>query len=74
MKCHYIVCMRDDNLRLIGPFDNNAHLWEWVTANNPKDDPRWQQVILDDDDAGWPMGPGEFLIRVFAPSEGPMPD
>lgn len=86
MKRHYIVCVRDDNLRLIGPFESIDRLSDWATkptdnplgslvaANNPEDDPRWQSIELDDDDAGWPMGPSEFLVRVFAPNGGPMPD
>lgn len=82
-KKHYIVCMRDDNMRLIGPFDTQDALSEWASykengsnPNNTSDDPRWQSIELDGDDRGWDMVryPNCFGIPVFSPSDGPMPD
>src|ERR1700677_1814496 len=47
MKRHYIVCVRDDNLRLIGPFESRDDMGIWAATNNPADDPRWQSIELD---------------------------
>lgn len=54
---HFIVCMRDTHMRLIGPFETQDAASEWActpgtygdganvpATNNPKDDPRWQTI------------------------------
>ena len=76
MKRHYIVCMRDDNLRLIGPFESRDTLCAWASSNNPTDDPRWQSVELDGDESfGWRHDdPAEFTLAVYRPTDCPMPD
>lgn len=47
---HYVMVMRDDAYRLVGPFHSEAAAGAWGDdpANNPGDDPRWQVLRLDD--------------------------
>lgn len=80
---HFIVCMRDTHLRLIGPFDSSEALCDWActpgkygqgatgpSTNNPADDPRWQSIELEPSK----VFPSGYLVEVRAPKEGPMPD
>jgi len=64
----FILAWRDTEIWLIGPFHNDADVGRWVSANNPKDDPRWQLVKL-------PIGRGviQHTIRVDRPDMGPLP-
>lgn len=75
-KQHFIVCMRDTEMRLIGPFESADALRQYAATNNPSDDPRWQGIQLDADDFGeeGPAGRVHYLkVYCYAPTSGPMP-
>lgn len=64
----FILAWRDREVWLIGPFDNQVTLLNWIDKNNRKDDPRWQAVNL-------PIArtANQYTIRVDRPEMGPLP-
>lgn len=67
--------MRDEHIRLIGPFENAEALTQYAANNNPSDDPRWQSISLDTDKGFLQdnAGPYAFMVKVFEPADGSMP-
>jgi hypothetical protein len=83
----YIVEMRDETIRLIGPFATTKALLSWAephygqerpadyhAPNNPSDDPRWQSVWLQQSPGRWiEWSDGQALpVELVAPDAGPM--
>lgn len=73
----FIVCMRDEHMRLIGPFENADALRQYAANNNPSDDPRWQSIELDTEDFCVEQSPGgvdvDYIVSCHSPDAGPMP-